>query len=120
VPQQSLSELEAEARFATDRVALYRQRLYAGRGDDRRLAELERMADGATDRLRRRRADLEAGIPEALAEALRDVMARLDAPELERAERNRLLVRQAELGDLRDELVRRRGRAEATRGRDER
>lgn len=39
-----------------------------------------------------------------LEEALADVSTRLDAPGLEGPTRNRLLQRQAELGDLRDEL----------------
>jgi hypothetical protein len=51
----TLVELEAEARHALSRVALERQRLYAGRGTERRLAELERVAAGASERLRRRR-----------------------------------------------------------------
>jgi hypothetical protein len=46
-----LAELEAEARHATTRVALYQQRLYAGKGDLRRLAELKRVAEGAAARL---------------------------------------------------------------------
>jgi hypothetical protein len=50
--EPTLAELVAEARHATERVALYRQRLYAGRGDLRRLAELERVAEGAASRLR--------------------------------------------------------------------
>jgi hypothetical protein len=54
--EPSLQELTLEARHATDRVALYRQKVYAGVGDVRRLAELERIADGATQRLRERRA----------------------------------------------------------------
>jgi hypothetical protein len=47
----SLTELEHEARHTATRVALYRQRLYAGHGTPRRLAELEREADGAAQRL---------------------------------------------------------------------
>jgi hypothetical protein len=50
--EPSLTELRAEAQHAAERVALQRQKLYAGRGDARRLAELERMASGAADRLR--------------------------------------------------------------------
>ena len=48
----SLAELEHEARHTATRVALYRQKLYAGRGDTRRLAELEREAAGAAQRRR--------------------------------------------------------------------
>jgi hypothetical protein len=51
--EPSLAELRAEARYATERVALYQQRLYTGNGDPRRMAELERIAQGAADRLRR-------------------------------------------------------------------
>jgi hypothetical protein len=57
--EPSLAELRAEAHHAADRVALQRQKLYAGRGDARRLAELERIAAGAVERLRRRK-DAEA------------------------------------------------------------
>jgi hypothetical protein len=52
--EPSLAELRAEAQRAADLVALQRQKLYAGRGDLRRLAELERMERGAAERLRRR------------------------------------------------------------------
>lgn len=50
------AHLAAEARYAAERVALYQQRLYAGHGDLRRLAELERVAAGAAQRLARHRA----------------------------------------------------------------
>jgi hypothetical protein len=50
--EPSLAELEAESRHAASRVALYRQRLYAGKGDPRGLAELERAAAGAAARLK--------------------------------------------------------------------
>lgn len=61
-PEASLAELRAEAQHASDRVALQRQKLYSGRGDARRLAELERAQQGAADRLRRREeADAAAG-----------------------------------------------------------
>lgn len=53
--EPSLAELEAEAVHATERLALYRRRMYLGRGDARRLAELERVAQGAAERLRRAR-----------------------------------------------------------------
>jgi hypothetical protein len=57
--EQKSAELVAEARYAADRVALYRQRLYRGDGDPRRLAELERIAAGARERLERHRAAAE-------------------------------------------------------------
>jgi hypothetical protein len=47
----SLAELTAEATHTASRVALYEQKLYAGRGDERRLAELRREAAGAAERL---------------------------------------------------------------------
>jgi hypothetical protein len=49
----SLAELRALAAHASRRVALERRRVYLGRGDAQRLAELERIASGAGDRLRR-------------------------------------------------------------------
>jgi hypothetical protein len=51
--EPSLDELRALARHADQRLALYRRRLYLGRGEPRRLAELERIAEGAAQRLRR-------------------------------------------------------------------
>ena len=59
-PEQQAAQLAAEARYAADRVALYRQRMYAGRGDPLRLAELERIAAGAAERLDLHRAHLAA------------------------------------------------------------
>jgi hypothetical protein len=59
-PSQKAADLAAEARYAADRVALYQQRVYSGRGDTRRLAELQRIAAGAADRAARQRA-AEAG-----------------------------------------------------------
>jgi hypothetical protein len=47
------ADLRAASRHAADRVSLYRRKLYLGRGDPRRLAELERVAAGAAHRLRR-------------------------------------------------------------------
>jgi hypothetical protein len=52
-PEPTLAELRALAEHASQRVALYRRKMYLGRGDARRLAELERIAAGAADRLRR-------------------------------------------------------------------
>jgi hypothetical protein len=51
--EPSIAELQAEADHARDRVALYRRKLYAGRGETRRMAELEREAAGAAGRLAR-------------------------------------------------------------------
>ncbi len=51
--EPSLAQLTAEAHHADTRLALYRRKLYAGKGDMRRLAELERVAAGAADRLAR-------------------------------------------------------------------
>ncbi|HEX7609106.1 MAG TPA: hypothetical protein VF380_00405 [Solirubrobacteraceae bacterium] len=52
----SLEELEHEAVRARGRLALYRRRIYIGRGDERRLAELERELKGCEERLRTARA----------------------------------------------------------------
>jgi hypothetical protein len=51
--EPSIEELRDEARYAQDRLALYRRKVLLGRGEARRLAELERVAAGAADRLRR-------------------------------------------------------------------
>jgi len=52
-----LEQLAAEAQYRTQRLALYRARLYGGRAHDRaRLAELQRGSDDAKARLRRARA----------------------------------------------------------------
>ena len=48
----SLTELRALVAHAEQRLALYRRRVYLGRGDPRRLAELERELTGARGRLR--------------------------------------------------------------------
>lgn len=53
--EESLDELEALAAHADQRLALYRRKVFLGRGEPRRLAELERMSAGATGRLRRAR-----------------------------------------------------------------
>lgn len=52
----SIAELKALADHAAQRLALYRRRMYLGRGEAHRLAELERVAAGAIERLRRARA----------------------------------------------------------------
>ena len=51
--EPTVAELTALARYATDRVALYRRKMFAGGGEPRRLAELERVAAGAVSRLQR-------------------------------------------------------------------
>lgn len=48
-----IAELRALSTHAGERLALYRRRVYLGRGEPRRLAELERIAAGARDRLTR-------------------------------------------------------------------
>jgi hypothetical protein len=113
------AQLAAEARYAADRVALYQQRLYAGTGELRRLAELERVAAGAAERLAHQRAKgddsgRDAGLRANLSVALDDVGERLSKPGLDRDERIALLQRQAELGDLRDEIALRDRRRAAT------
>ena len=104
------AHLAAEARYASDRVALYRQRLYAGSGEVRRLDELERIASGAAERLARHRATVDGSSRDGtlranLAGALAEVGERLSAHGLGSDERMALLQRQAELGDLRDEIA---------------
>lgn len=47
---RSAGDLAAEARHAAHRLALYQQRVYAGRADGRRLGELQRAAEGAAER----------------------------------------------------------------------
>jgi hypothetical protein len=54
--EPTLADLRAAAEHAANRVALYRRRVYVGRGDPQHLAELERIAAGAADRLRRAQA----------------------------------------------------------------
>ena len=54
--ESGLQELEAEARYARDRVRLYRARAYGSRATSAsRMRELERLADGAERRLKARR-----------------------------------------------------------------
>lgn len=51
-----IEQLAAEAQYRTQRLALYRARLYGGKAHDRaRLAELERGAQEARERLARAR-----------------------------------------------------------------
>ena len=53
--EPSVTELAALAKQASARAALYRRRVYLGRGEPLRLAELERISQGATDRWTRAR-----------------------------------------------------------------
>jgi hypothetical protein len=50
--EHEVAEMRAEARHASERLALYRRRMNLGQGEPTRLAELERMAAGAAQRLR--------------------------------------------------------------------
>ncbi len=50
--EPSLPDLRAASAAAARRLALYRRRVYLGRGEPQRLAELERVAAGAAGRLR--------------------------------------------------------------------
>jgi hypothetical protein len=54
----SIAELDARAAHARQRLALYRRKMYLGRGQASELAELERIAAGAQERARRARAEL--------------------------------------------------------------
>ena len=47
----TIRDLQAAAKHAADRLALYRRRVYVGRGNLPRLAELIRVAEGAAARL---------------------------------------------------------------------
>jgi hypothetical protein len=53
--EASVPELAALAKHASARAALYRRRMYLGRGEPARLAELERISKGAADRAARAR-----------------------------------------------------------------
>jgi hypothetical protein len=50
---ERIEELREEARYRRERLQLYRARLYSGRTDRSRLAELQRSSDGASARLAR-------------------------------------------------------------------
>jgi hypothetical protein len=52
---QMIAELDAQATDARQRLALYRRRVYIGRGEGTKLAELERISAGAHERARRAR-----------------------------------------------------------------
>lgn len=55
MPEPKIAELEAEARHAAERLALYQRKVHMGKGTPQRLAELQRIAEGAAGRLRRAR-----------------------------------------------------------------
>ena len=52
-PETPLADLRAQSEHAKLRLALYRRRVYLGRGDPDQLREYERVAHGAAERLRR-------------------------------------------------------------------
>lgn len=55
-PEPALSELEAEARYRRERLALYRARVYGPKPTSAsKLRELERACEGAEARVRRAR-----------------------------------------------------------------
>ena len=60
-PGPSIEDLEAEAVHARGRLALYKRRIYLGRGDCRRLAELQRELAGSEARLRGAKQTAEPG-----------------------------------------------------------
>ena len=53
--EPSVTELAALAKQASARAALYRRRVFLGRGEPVRLAELERISQGASARWARAR-----------------------------------------------------------------
>lgn len=55
-------ELAAQVAYAAERLALYRRRIYAGRGDPKRLAELERELHGAQLRQRAAKAPVSTSV----------------------------------------------------------
>ena len=56
-----LLQLEAEARYHSERLALYRARTLSGRPTDPgRLRELERISEGADNRLRHARRTIDS------------------------------------------------------------
>jgi hypothetical protein len=55
-PKERLDDLRAEARYSSERLRLYRARLYSGRSVSlRKMRELERASEGAAARLLRAR-----------------------------------------------------------------
>ena len=78
-----LLQLEAEARYYRDRLALYRARMHTGRlADASRMRELERLSLSAETRLRTARTTVPS--PPTIADHVREAIARNDA---ERARR---------------------------------
>ena len=63
--EPSAAELQALAEHAARRVTLYRRRVYVGRGEPSRLAELQRVADGAAARAGRARERARGEVPPA-------------------------------------------------------
>ena len=60
-----LDEVREEARYRSERLELYRGRMYAGRaGNENRLREYQRSSDGATARLRHAEAQARGQGPE--------------------------------------------------------
>lgn len=53
--EHAVAELDALATHARQRLALYRRRIYLGRGQATKLAELERISAGAQERAQRAR-----------------------------------------------------------------
>jgi hypothetical protein len=53
--QPDVDELETETKRARGALALYRRRMYLGRGETVRLAELQRELQGSEARLKRAR-----------------------------------------------------------------
>ncbi len=61
--ERAVAELDALAAHARQRLALYRRRVYIGRGRATKLAELERISAGAQERAQRARRGGRAGNP---------------------------------------------------------
>lgn len=60
--EHSVAELDARAAHARQRLALYRRRIYLGRGQATKLAELERISAGAQERAQRVRRGVRASL----------------------------------------------------------
>ena len=60
--EHSVAELDALAAHARKRLALYRRRIYLGRGQATKLAEMERISTGARERAQRARREGRAGL----------------------------------------------------------
>lgn len=55
--QRWLAELRTEARYRSERLRLYKARVYAGKAQEGRLSKLQRASDDAAERLRRAEED---------------------------------------------------------------